>query len=53
MFSYSQRQRARRNYGLNRWHWVFGRGLGNPDFCWLSFQTLWDDLVARDQSFLD
>ncbi len=28
------------------------QGLGNPDFCWLSFQTLWDDLIARDQGFL-
>lgn len=26
--------------------------LGSPDFSWLSFQTLWDDLVETDDSFL-
>lgn len=27
--------------------------LGSPDFAWLSFQTLWDDLVADGTDFLD
>lgn len=27
--------------------------LGSADFCWLSFQTLWDELVAADTDFLD
>lgn len=29
------------------------QALGTSDFAWLSFQTLWDDLVATDASFLD
>lgn len=28
------------------------QGLGNPDFAWLSFQTLWDDLIAEGTDFL-
>ena len=27
--------------------------LGSPEFCWLSFQTLWDELMAEDSDFLD
>lgn len=27
--------------------------LGSPDFCWLSFQTLWQDLLAEGTDFLD
>lgn len=27
-------------------------GLGSPDLAWLSFQTLWDDLVAAGTDFL-
>ena len=26
--------------------------LGSPEFCWLSFQTLWDELVAAESDFL-
>jgi ribulose-5-phosphate 4-epimerase/fuculose-1-phosphate aldolase len=26
--------------------------LGSPNFCWLSFQTLWDELVAQGSDFL-
>lgn len=28
-------------------------GLGSPQFCWLSFQPLWDELVAEGSEFLD
>jgi len=28
------------------------QALGNPDFCWLAFQTLWDDLIAQGTDFL-
>lgn len=28
------------------------RSLGSPEFCWLSFQTLWDELVAEESDFL-
>jgi hypothetical protein len=28
-------------------------GLGSPEFCWLSFQTLWDELMAEDSDFLE
>lgn len=27
--------------------------LGSPDFCWLSFQTLWQDLLAEGTDFLE
>jgi ribulose-5-phosphate 4-epimerase/fuculose-1-phosphate aldolase len=27
--------------------------LGSADFCWLAFQTLWDELLAADTDFLD
>ncbi|MEM7019269.1 MAG: class II aldolase/adducin family protein [Pseudomonadota bacterium] len=27
-------------------------GLGSPQFCWLSFQTLWDELLAEGSDFL-
>jgi ribulose-5-phosphate 4-epimerase/fuculose-1-phosphate aldolase len=27
--------------------------LGSPEFAWLSFQTLWDDLLAEQSDFLD
>jgi ribulose-5-phosphate 4-epimerase/fuculose-1-phosphate aldolase len=27
--------------------------LGSPQFCWLSFQPLWDELVAEGLDFLD
>ncbi len=27
--------------------------LGSSDFCWLSFQTLWDELMAQGTDFLD
>jgi ribulose-5-phosphate 4-epimerase/fuculose-1-phosphate aldolase len=29
-----------------------GAGLGSPDFGWLSFQTLWDEIVDSDPEFL-
>lgn len=28
------------------------RGLGTADFAWMSFQTLWDDLMAIDSDVL-
>ena len=28
------------------------KGLGSSQFGWLSFETLWDDIVADDPSFL-
>ena len=28
------------------------QSLGSPAFCWLSFQTLWDELLAEDTDFL-
>ncbi|MDG2277135.1 MAG: class II aldolase/adducin family protein [Pseudomonadales bacterium] len=28
------------------------QSLGSPNFCWLSFQTLWDELVAEESTFL-
>ncbi len=31
---------------------ALAQGLGSPDFAWLSFQTLWDDLVAAGTDFL-
>jgi len=27
--------------------------LGSAEFAWLSFQTLWDELVAEGTDFLD
>lgn len=29
------------------------RGLGSPEFGWLSFQTLWDDIVVTDADLFD
>ena len=29
------------------------RTLGSADFCWLSFQTLWADLLAEGTDFLE
>jgi ribulose-5-phosphate 4-epimerase/fuculose-1-phosphate aldolase len=29
------------------------RALGSPEFAWLSFQTLWDELVSERSDFLD
>ena len=29
------------------------QSLGSPNFCWLSFQTLWDELLAEGTEFLD
>ena len=29
------------------------QGLGSPEFAWLSFQTLWDDLMAQSIDFLN
>ncbi len=29
------------------------QALGSPEFCWLSFQTLWDELVAEGSDFLE
>jgi ribulose-5-phosphate 4-epimerase/fuculose-1-phosphate aldolase len=29
------------------------RALGSPEFAWLSFQTLWEDLLAERSDFLD
>jgi ribulose-5-phosphate 4-epimerase/fuculose-1-phosphate aldolase len=29
------------------------RALGSPEFAWLSFQTLWDELLAEGTDFLD
>ena len=26
--------------------------LGSADFCWLAFQSLWDELLAADTDFL-
>ena len=28
------------------------RALGSPEFAWLSFQTLWDELLAEGTDFL-
>ena len=29
------------------------KGLGSPNFGWLSFQTLWDEIVDTNPDFLD
>ena len=29
------------------------QALGSPGFCWLSFQTLWDELIDENSDFLD
>lgn len=29
------------------------RALGSPEFGWLSFQTLWDDIIVTDPDLLD
>jgi len=29
------------------------RGLGSPEFGWLSFQTLWDEIVESDPDLFD
>ena len=29
------------------------QALGSPEFCWLSFQTLWDELVEEGSDFLE
>jgi ribulose-5-phosphate 4-epimerase/fuculose-1-phosphate aldolase len=31
---------------------ALARGIGSPDFAWLSFQTLWDELMADNTDFL-
>ncbi|MEZ5559734.1 MAG: class II aldolase/adducin family protein [Pseudomonadales bacterium] len=40
-----------------RWPEEMARGLkqalGSPEFAWLSFQTLWDELLAEGSDFLD
>jgi hypothetical protein len=30
-----------------------GRGLGSPEFGWLSFQTLWDEIVDSDPDLFE